>query len=430
LCVALLSLSAALAAQSSKGTVRHHRVQDDESVSQQVLDAESALDKKDYEAAEKLLLSATAAKSQDYRAWFDLGRVYESTGLRNQAITAFQHSVAAKPQFFEANFKLGLMLASSGNSKEAAASLRAATALTPANPESASDMLYAAWLGLGKALENDAPADSVDAYQHALKMHPDDFDAHLGMGRSLEGMKALPQAAVEYQHALAAEPSSTDALRHLVNVYIASNQFELAESSLRDYLKLQPASAEAHLQMGRLLVRERQYDEALAELQTAQSLAPGEIAIRREIAGLAATQKKYDVAEAQYRELVKASSNDADLHYALGTVLMDQHKFADAEPELIAAVQLDPRLGDAYGNLALVASENQHYELAVKALDARSRLLPENPGSWFLRATSFDHMHQWKQAVESYHRFLDLAQGKFPDQEWQARQRLITLERK
>jgi hypothetical protein len=35
-----------------------------------------------------------------------------------------------------------------------------------------------------------------------------------------------------------------------------------------------------------------------------------------------------------------------------------------------------------------------------------------------------------KHAREAYHSFLDAANGKYPDQEWQAKHRLIALEPK
>jgi hypothetical protein len=59
----------------------------------------------------------------------------------------------------------------------------------------------------------------------------------------------------------------------------------------------------------------------------------------------------------------------------------------------------------------------------------RSKYLPEVPSTYFLWATSYDSLHQKAAAVAYYHHFLDSAAGKFPDQEWQARQRLILLEK-
>jgi hypothetical protein len=60
----------------------------------------------------------------------------------------------------------------------------------------------------------------------------------------------------------------------------------------------------------------------------------------------------------------------------------------------------------------------------------RSKLLPEVPSTYFLWATAYDTLHQNSEAALYYHHFLDASAGKFPDQEWQARQRLKVVESK
>jgi hypothetical protein len=59
----------------------------------------------------------------------------------------------------------------------------------------------------------------------------------------------------------------------------------------------------------------------------------------------------------------------------------------------------------------------------------RSKYLPESATIYFLWATAYDTLHDKKQASAYYRRFLESAAGKFPDQEWQARQRLTLLEK-
>ena len=95
---------------------------------------------------------------------------------------------------------------------------------------------------------------------------------------------------------------------------------------------------------------------------------------------------------------------------------------------MIATLKIKPDLGPAYGDLATAASENKNYELAIKALDARAKFLPEIPVGYFLRATAYDHLRDFKNAAVNYHLFLDSAKGQYPDQEWQARHRLIAIE--
>jgi hypothetical protein len=48
----------------------------------------------------------------------------------------------------------------------------------------------------------------------------------------------------------------------------------------------------------------------------------------------------------------------------------------------------------------------------------------------FLEATAHDKLHHIKQATDLYKQFLSVANGQFPDEEWEARHRLITLEHK
>jgi hypothetical protein len=39
-------------------------------------------------------------------------------------------------------------------------------------------------------------------------------------------------------------------------------------------------------------------------------------------------------------------------------------------------------------------------------------------------------LRDYRKASENYHRFLEVANGQFPDQEWQAKHRLIAIEPK
>ena len=73
--------------------------------------AEDALAKQDFPAAEKLLLEATTKDARDHRAWFDLGYVYSATERKPEAITAYRKSVELKPDTFESNLNLGVLLA-------------------------------------------------------------------------------------------------------------------------------------------------------------------------------------------------------------------------------------------------------------------------------------------------------------------------------
>jgi len=429
---ALLTASAQRSGVAGQGqvTVRHRRVTDADGVPPSVVEAERALDKKDYALAEQLLTSAESDSPGHYRTWFDLGMLYSVTDRKPKAIEAYRKSVELKPEVFESNLNLGLLLAAAGEKTEAVKYLRTATTLKPSQQETAAEALFTAWDVLGDIQKNDAPDEAVTAFQNAEELHPKDFGPHLAAAQILERKNDFDEAEKEYKQALELKPESAQALGGLTDVYIATKQLPEAEQSLRSYVKINPQSAPAHVQLGRILASRGRADEALAEFETAQQIAPQDRQAQREIADLALQTKKYAEAEELYRTLLRDDNRNADLHEALANSLMNERKFPEAQQEFIACLKIDSSRTNAYEGLATVAAENQNYPLVLQALDARAKFLHETAGTYFLRASSYDHLHDEKQAAANYHLFLAAANGKYPNQEWQAKHRLIAIEPK
>jgi tetratricopeptide (TPR) repeat protein len=421
-------LSGSLFAQSTAPTVRHHKIAvEDSSFPPQLTEAENAIEKKDYAAAEPLLKKVVSADPVNYEAWFDLGFVYNALGKTEEAIAAYRKSVTAKADVFESNLNLGLMLAKGGQA-DAEQFLRAATVLKPtANVE---EGRARAWLSLAQVLENSKPDEAVAAFKEAAALQPKDPEPHLAAGLLLERANHFADAEQEYKLALAIDPNSGDALTGLANIYMRGNRFSDAGEALRKLVALHPNDPGAHLQLGRVLAAEGKNEDAIAELEATAKLAPADLSLQQDLAVLYTTTKKYVLAETQYRSVLAAHPNDADLHHGLGVALLNQRKYADAQQEFLIAVKLKPDFGAAYGDLAVAASQNKNYELAIKAADARAKFLPEIPVSYFLRASAYDHLRDYKMAAQNYHKFLEVANGEYPDQEWQARHRLIAIEPK
>jgi len=59
----------------------------------------------------------------------------------------------------------------------------------------------------------------------------------------------------------------------------------------------------------------------------------------------------------------------------------------------------------------------------------RNAILAMDAPSAFLLATAYDNLHHPREAAGYYRQFLDLAHKNYPDEVWQAKQRLQTLSR-
>ena len=387
--------------------------------------AEDAIAKQDYATAEPLLKEVVADRPADYAAWYDLGFLYHAQGRKDESIEAYKNSVQAKPTVFESNLNLGLELASA-DKPEAEQYLRAATKLTATSHPAEGHKR--AWIALGRSLQHRNPEEAVNAFRQAAVVDPKDPEPHLLAGSMLEQLKS-PEAEQEYQLALSIDPNSTDAMTALTNFYMAQHRFPDAENLLRKLVVLHPNDAAAHIQLGRMLAIGGKNEDAVAELQSGLKLDPTDPKAQRDLADLYVQMHKFSDAEQLYKALLNGSPNDANLHHSLGQALLQDKKFPDAQNELTKAIQLKPDLGAAYGDLALAANNNKDYPLALKALDVRAKYLPENPLTYFLRATAYDHLRDVKNATKYYHEFLNISGGKFPEQEWQAKHRLIAIEK-
>jgi tetratricopeptide (TPR) repeat protein len=233
-------------------------------------------------------------------------------------------------------------------------------------------------------------------------------------------------AIAEQQYLKLAESGNVTGVEGLVSLYIEQKRYSDAETWLRKYLAASPGNMTTQIQLGRLLAAEGKTDEAIATLEPAYSASPNPT-LARELAALYLQAKQYDGAARVLQELVTQNPGDAQLHLEYGQALARQHKYPEAQAELLKALQQNPRLVDGYFDLAYSAQQNKNYELVIRVLDARAKLQPETPATYFLRATAYDSLRMYKPAAENYKLFLAAAEGKFPDQEFQARHRLKAI---
>lgn len=438
--VVLTACTCALA--QTHTTVRHYKERIDDTPPE-ISQAEDAIQKNAFGAAETLLRKAIDEDPNNYQAWFDLGFVLNRLDRTDESIAAYRKSVAAKPDVFESNLNLGLMLVRANN-PDAEQFLRAATGLKPTSH--VEEGQARAWLALAHLLESKKPEDALAAYRKASELTPKDPEPHLSAGLLHERQKEFSDAEAEYKQVLtldrhsadphnvdshANDPQNTEAAIGLTNIYMKSGRIGDAEPLLRRLAAERPDDAGIHLQLGRVLAAQGKKDDAITEIQAALKLAPADSDAQRELADLYASAGKNDLAETAYRALVAAHPSDAELHRGLGQALLRQKKFPEAQQEFLAAVRLKRDWPDVYVDLAFAASENKNYELAIRALNGRTMLSAEMPPiCFFLRASAYDHLHDYKQAAVDYHHFLDVANGKYPDQEWQASHRLIAIEPK
>jgi tetratricopeptide (TPR) repeat protein len=136
-----------------------------------------------------------------------------------------------------------------------------------------------------------------------------------------------------------------------------------------------------------------------------------------------------DKAAPLYQQLLANDGNNPDLLTATAENLMRQKLWAQAVETFQKSLQIQPTQEDAWSGLAFAAWRNEQYPLVLTALDHRAETLSDSPATLFLRATALDHLHQTKQAMQYYRKFLAAAHDQYPDEEQETHQRLKALEK-
>jgi len=391
---------------------------------QAVLDAEAAIVKSDWKSAETALETWLAAHPADARALFDAGYVADAQNRQDDAAGFYRRAVDANPQSFEAHVSFGLLLARQGKLPEARTELAAATALNPGDAGPAAKAR--AWRALARIDSASDPAEASNDLLEALKLSPETAADTLLAATLADQAGQFDTAESAYRRVLAADPKSAPANAGLAHLLIAHKQYPEAETFLRAALVQSPDDPALTAQLATVLAIENKA-EALPLIQKLHDAHPADAAITRMLAEVLAEAGDATGSDHYYIALLAATPDDPALLVAHGQNLIRQLKYAAAFAAFDKATHLDPASGEGWSGLAFAASKTNQPSITLHALTMRSKYLPEGPSTFFLWATAYDSLHDKKSAAAYYHHFLDAAAGKFPDQEWQARQRLLLL---
>lgn len=432
--VVLLASAAALAQSPAHSPAAQApaTAADAQSISEQVIDAEASIVKSDWKSAQIKLESWLAVHPTDPRALFDAGYVADAQNRLDDAAALYRRAVDADPNSFEAHISLGLLLARQGKSAEARPELVAATKLDSGDADPA--MKARAWRALAQ-IDRPRPGNPGDTTEasndllEALKLTPETPADTLIAASLADEAGAYDVAETAYRRVLAHDPKSADASSGLAHIMIVRKQYPEAEAFLRAALEKSPEDPALTAQLATVMVA-LDKAEAIPLVQKLHDAHPDDPAITRMLAEVLAEAGDATGSDHFYARLLAASPNDPALLIAHGQNLIRQLKYVEAFTAFDKATQLEPDNADGWSGLAFAASKTRQPAIALHALTMRSKFLPEVASTYFLWAISYDSLHQNVEAATYYHHFLDASTGKFPDQEWQARQRLILLEKK
>ncbi len=236
------------------------------------------------------------------RNYLSLAALYFQRGYFDQAGEAFQAALHDDPSSAEALYGIGSVYLNQNKNAEARDAFERCLKLQANYPDTIPD----AWNNLGVlATRENRPSDSIDYFQHALKVNPSHVLSLVNLGNAYRVQKNWSEAQRSLERALQIAPDDPEANYSLGMVFAQTNDTAAAREHLERALKARPNYPEALNNLGVLALVTQHRDEAVARFEECIRVAPAFDQAYLNLARVYALEDRKDKAREIVRELLK-----------------------------------------------------------------------------------------------------------------------------
>jgi Flp pilus assembly protein TadD len=266
---------------------------------------------------------------------------------QEEAIKILGHSLVIDPKVPETRRFLGAIHLENGRPGHARAMWSVAVEARP-------DYL-AALAGLAALDRNEGSAAARDRYARLVELDPADLEMRRAYGEVLAEAGQLVQAQAELNKVLEATPDDLRARRALALVLASRRAGPELVADLEELVRLQPDSVDARMDLGAAYLSVGKRSEAEAAYDEVLRRRPHATAALKLCGDLARARGDLKKATALYSKLRWLAPNDPRPVFLLGTTFYDAGNLNAAERWFTEASKYPGMLGEAYGNLGVIA---------------------------------------------------------------------------
>lgn len=418
-----LAPRAALCQSESRTHIRYVSPED-QALHDLLVKAKTETDANNYADAQADYEKYLAKRPNDAAAHFDLGYVFTAQKEKDKAIAEYRRAVQLDPKMMDAQLNLGISLLSD-DPKGAIGPLQNVTTLN--------DSFERGHFLLGVAEERSGYAAAAEKeYGVAIKLHPNDADAHDALARMYLAAGKAADAESEFREVLRLKPNdeknNREAELGLAESLLRQKKNADAVGALTTYLNANPNDEKARFMQASVLADLGKNDEALAALDRAVKDGPETIEALKLRSAIYYRKSEFLHAVAALQKAEPMAPGDASIHASLGHALLETRDYPAAVRELNAALRLDPRSTDTLRDLVTAEYLQNNFSGTLAALDALAQRQPPNAGDWFVRALCYDHSNQPEQALAAYQKFLTMNTDQSSNLYFQATERVRFLQ--
>ena len=356
-------------------------------------------------------------------AYYNLGNVYLKMGSKPEAVTAFQKAASLAPEDGYVQDQLGYAYQITGSFEKAVTPHLAATRIVPTNANF--------WLNLGLAQQGLAHKQANknvpngvaliaarEAFQHALKLAPEDFAVRESYGESLYEAKRYDEALIQFKKAVQINPKDYAPLFNMALAQTQLKHYDLAAEAYHEVFAIDPNNVSAQVGQlncqGTLQFQRSQYAEATLTFQKLTNIKPENTAAWSNYSLALQKQGKYEEATSVLEEAFKHVGQGKEVD-PLRVELANCYYRKETAENLSRARELyqqvtknDPTSADAFNGLGLVAQKERKYNEAITNFKRATTLNPRFDDAYNNLGVAYEAKGDMVQAVANYRKALSV----------------------
>jgi protein O-GlcNAc transferase len=249
---------------------------------------------------------------------------------------------------------------------------------------------------------------AASSYRRAVQLKPEYAEAHSNLGNTLKDLGQLDDAITSYRSALELNPGSPDAHYNLANALKDLGQLDDAVRYYRRAVALKPDFTMAHYNLGNALKDLGQLDDAVSSYRQATEIKPDFFEVHNNLGIALKALGQQDAALASYRRALELNPELAETHNNLGISLKDLGQLDAALASFRKAVELKPGYADAHNNLGIVLKELGQFDAALASYRRVLEVEPDCAEAFHNSGNALMKLGQFDGAATNYRRALEI----------------------
>ncbi len=298
------------------------------------------------------------------------GACYAALGDLSEAVKNYEQAISINPSYYKAYFNLGNVFEELNQLDSAVLSYQRVIEIEPSYAEAHNN--------LGNVFRRLNQIDaSIQSLEQAVTIKPDYVESHYSLGVIFQELGRFEEAVSCYKLILEYKPDFAEIHNNLGVVLQELGQTDKAINHLEKSLVLNPGFKEAHNNLGNIWRNAGKLAEAVESYIKAITIEPNYFEAQSNLGTTYHELNQLIDAERHYKKAIEINPNQVDMQYNLGLVLQSLEKFDESIEHYQKTLKINPGNADAHNNLGISFKELGQLDKGLKSFEKALEINPD-----------------------------------------------------